>query len=106
MRNIIIKELKTGWQLTMGGGARKHSRVSVLYAAVERKIKLFLASQPKGKTAVKVIYVDKGHNESLSSKNAGYLLYCSACFLEDFLSEDTLNKKIKSYAKYSESYGV
>ena len=106
MRKIIIKELTAGWQLTMGGRPRKHSRASVLYAAVERKIKPFLASQPKGKTAVKVIYVDKSHNESLSSKNAGYLLYCLACFLEDFLSEKTLGKKIKKYVKFSESYGV
>lgn len=103
MKRIIIKELKDGWQLTMGGGgARKHPRVLVLYNTVERKISRFLASQEKGRTAVRVVYEDKSHNQSLISKSTSYLLHCLACFLEDYLSELALKSKYKKYDKFSE----
>ncbi len=105
MRKIIIKELENNWQLTMGAGARKHPRTMVLFNAVERKIKSFLASQKGGKTVVKVVYADGGQNESLASKKVGYLLYTLTCFLEDFLSEETLAKKIEKYQEHSEDYG-
>jgi len=102
MRKIIIKELENTWQLSLGGGARRHPRLSVHYNAIERKIKRFLASQERGKTAVKVVYADRGQNESLNSGSVGYLLYCLTCFLESFLLEDTFDRKIKKYQDYSE----
>jgi len=104
MRKITVRELKNNWQLVMGGAARRHSRIIVLFNTVERKIKSLLASQERGKTAVKVVYADGGHNESLNSGNVDYLLYTLTCFLEDFLPEWTFNKKIEKYQKHSEDY--
>lgn len=48
----------------------------------------FLDSEAKlkEKTTVKVKYDDGYVNESLSSRSCKYLLYCLACFLEDYLS--------------------
>lgn len=97
MRKIQIKELKSGWQLTMGGGARKRRTAILLYNQVERKIDRFLASSPGDKTAVRVVYGDGSHNESLNSNDTVYLLYTLGCFLEDYLSEPTFKRIERRY---------
>lgn len=43
-------------------------------------------------------------NESLDSKNAGYLLFTLACFLEDYLELQNLGKLYKKHLKDSENY--
>ena len=99
MKKITIKQLKSGWQLSMGGGARRRRTANILYNQVERKIEGFLASVPGGKTAVRVIYGDGSHNESLNSNNVVYLLYTMGCFLEEDLSETTMKRIERRYLK-------
>lgn len=63
----------------------------------KRKIRPFLASAEKGKTAVKVIYRDGGRNESINSSDKRYLLYTLGCFLEDYLSDKVMRKIERKY---------
>jgi hypothetical protein len=55
----------------------------------------------KEKTAIVLKgYIDslsENLNESLDSDNANYLVFVASCFLEDFISRDTLKK----YNKYN-----
>ena len=39
-------------------------------------------------------------NETLSSNDREYLLYCTACFLEDYISKNSLRKAEKRWTKF------
>jgi len=98
MKKITFKQLTGKWRLTIGAGARERKDVATLYTFVERKIDRFLASSVGGKTAVKVIYGDSNHNESVYSNDKAYLLYTLGCFLEDYFSDVMMGKIEKKYA--------
>ena len=59
--------------------------------------KLLLKATAKEKTCVKVKYVDKTTNETLSSKDAEYLMYCTTCFLDDFITVQTMKKAERKF---------
>ena len=51
----------------------------------------------KEKTCVRVKNGNMYVNETLPSKDAEYLMYCTTCFLDDFLNEKTMKKIERKY---------
>lgn len=74
-----------------------------LLGSLERAL---LRKELKEKTAIVVKeYIDSHFvniNETLPSTEARYLIYTTSCFLEDYLSEDTLKKEEKEWEKYKQ----
>ena len=104
MKRIIITvpQGSKKWMVTVSSGCFKRKSAANVYNYVERKLlakKMMtsLGTSLKDKTAARVKYDKEYHNESLASKNTSYLLYTLSCFLEDYLSQDTLNNKEKLY---------
>jgi hypothetical protein len=102
MKKIVLRQLKDNWRLSMGTGSRKRNSVGDLYIYVERKIGRMLALDSKGKTAIRVIYRDNTHNESINSSNVKYLMYSLGSFLEDYLAQKTLLKIERKYSDYGQ----
>jgi len=110
MRKIIIKlpDKNGWWRVSFGSGSViKRKAIKFVWGRIERKLlkeSSFLEAQLKAKTAV---LLKDGHNvvnETLSSFSAGYLLYCTACFLEEYLLKRMLNGKLKRYLKFAQDY--
>lgn len=100
MNRITIKVLKNGFSYSGGAGVRKRKDASTIFNWVERKLHCLgrsLATKLKDKTAVLVKYLDGGVNETVTSDDPKEILYALACFLEDYLPKDLLNRKYKKY---------
>ena len=108
LRKIIIKlpDKESWWRVSFVGSVKRKSIKSV-WGRIERKLlkeSSFLEAHLKAKTAV---LLKDGHNvvnETLPSFSAGYLLYCTACFLEEYLPKGLLNRKLKRYLKFAQDY--
>ena len=85
---------KKGWQ------GRRYLTAAALLNRLQTVLPL---GKTRRKTAVRVVDVQGHHtetlNESLPSRNAPYLLFTLACFLEDFLSKPVFNKYERAYFK-------
>lgn len=100
MNRITIKVLGDGFSYTSGSGVRKRKDATKIFNWVERKLGCLgrsLASRLEDKTAVRVIYVDGGLNETVSTDEPREILYALAAFLEDYLPKELLAKKYKKY---------
>lgn len=100
MNKITIKVLGDGFSYSGGGGIRIRKDASTIFNWVERKLHCMghsLASKLENETAVLVKYPDGGVNETVTSGNPREILYALACFLEDYLPKDLLNRKYKKY---------
>lgn len=112
MRKIIVTVPRSEggkWKVSIFGSRGKtRASASTAFQLVERglndKKNLNSEARLKEKTCVKVKHGDGFINESLNSDQPRYLLYCLACFLEDFLSESVLSSRYKKYGKYSGDY--
>jgi len=87
------------WQVSWGkGGIRKRNNPTIIFNAIERKL---LRLQLKENIEIVVKYdkdiAEDFINESLPSCNAKYLLYSLLCFLEDYLPNDFIRRKLKNY---------
>ena len=81
---FTLKLLKDGkWQLAMNGHGNVKRRLAIAYNWLERKLAATAKTTP---TSVRVVYLD-GDNETIESTDYKYLLYSTACFLEDFFTE-------------------
>lgn len=73
-------------------------------AVLERKVLHFLGTESKEKIAIEVKeYIDSSFieiNVTEASTSLEYLIYCTSCFLEDFLSEKILKRYIDRWGKH------
>ena len=96
---ILVPKKDDKWTVSIGRSTGYKRKTAITaFNLVERKIRKLtgdLCLQLKEKWVLKVKY-DQGYfNESLSSFEPHYILYCLLCFLEDYLSEDTYKNKEK-----------
>lgn len=106
MKKVIVTIPKTNgdkWKVSMFGSTGKHrANANTLLGLVKKE---FLAKNTLSscleldeKTSISIKeHTDSGVtvvNESVSSTQPHYLLYCLACFLEDYLPEKTINKYV------------
>ena len=105
---ITIKtpdQFKDGhFRLASGGNFKRISPLSISHWIEKAIKKQLLAVQKEKKSsqiAVRVIYANGDHNESLDSLDCAYLYNTTLIFLEDFISKDVINKT----KKYSWSNG-
>jgi len=110
VRKIIIKlpDKKGWWRFSFGEGRPlKRKSVKSVWRGIEQKLlkeSCFSELKLRAKTAV---LLKDGHNvvnETLPSFSAGYLLYCTACFLKEYLPKGLLNGKLKRYLKFAQDY--
>lgn len=78
--------------------ASRRKSPELIYRLLERKIDRILRTGINEKIVVKVKYTDGTTNETLKSSDASYLLYSTACFLEDYLSIEGLTRLYKKYS--------
>jgi len=97
---ITIFDNNRGGKISFGSGCLKRKDLVFIYRKLERKVSTWLASREGGKTAVIVNYPNNGgRNETYPSSNVNYLLFCTVCFLEDYLSKDLVQRRIKKFLK-------
>ena len=102
MNRITIKILKDGFSYSGGSGLRKRKDATTIFNWVERKLGCLgrtLASRLKDKTAVRVIYLDGGLNETVSTNSPSEILYALTAFLEDYLPKSLVSAKYKKYGR-------
>lgn len=98
---MIIKVLikKDKWILSIGKSRGfKRNSATTSYNLIERKMKSLtrnLCLPLKDKYVLKVRNDREYLNESMSSNNAHYLLFCLLCFLEDYLNKDFIKNREK-----------
>ena len=90
---ILVPEKDGLWK--MNGSKRRTPEL--LYRLLERKITKILGVDHDAKIVVKVKYTNGTTNQTLRSSDASYLLYATACFLEDYLTIKGLNRLYKKY---------
>lgn len=95
MKVFIIKMPKdknSKWSLQQTGVPARRFRNA--HAILNRFKKVFPRMEFREKTAIMVKrYVDGSfvtENETVSSKDPKYLIYATACFLEDFISPEVM----------------
>jgi len=106
MKRLIIKipkEKGKKWSLQQKGtNARRYIRASSLFSYLQR---VFPRNKFQEKTVLVVnSYIDSqwtNINETCSSNNPKYLLYCLACFLEDYLTKGFARQAYKKYVNHS-----
>jgi len=103
MKKITIKvpQKKEKWQLSwgIGGNTKKMITATSLFNVIERRL---LRTHLKEKTTIVVKYAKDTSNETISSLNPYYLLHVLGCFLEDYISKQTLKRISKDYFKKGE----
>jgi len=109
VRKIIIRlpDKKGWWRVSFGNGVIKRKSIKSVWRRIERKLlkdSRLLGSHLKVKTAVLLKDEHNVVNETLLSFLAGYLLYCMACFLEEYLPKEMLRVKFKRYLKFAQDY--
>lgn len=103
--SIKVPKKKTDkWMLGFGARPRSMLRADTLCHRLERLLgRLLLATKLKEKTTIKVLEYEDGSwtnvNETIASLNRNYLLWATACFLEDYLSKKVLRRIEKTYYK-------
>jgi hypothetical protein len=90
---IIVPEKNSLWKINHA----KRVSPELVYRFLERKITKSLAVDNDAKIVVEVKYTNHTTNETLKSSDASYLLYTTACFLEDYLSKNSLDRLYKKY---------
>ena len=93
---IIVKvpETSNKWKLHWAGFGKHFTRADTLINGIERRL---LRTAKDKKLSILVKYDKDSSNESLASLNPAYLLYTLSCFLEDYLSAETLRRIEKKY---------
>lgn len=76
------------------GTLRKRQTAREVFGLLERHLPRLIKNQ---KLSVKVIYQNGMDNESLDSQDLIYLCYVTSCFMEDFLTETTMNRILKKW---------
>jgi len=101
MKKIIvtIPTKNEQWKVSFGGTPSRRNSATVVYNLIRRKILKHLASQPDKKTSVIVKDEQGTANETLTSPDASYLLYATACFLEDHLLPSYMRALEKEHGK-------
>lgn len=94
----IPKTQNDKWTVSFGNGNRKRDSATIIFNA----IKTYLRAYRKEEKIAIVIngYIDSHLevlNETLDSADREHLIYTTSCFLEDFLTQETLNKYIKRW---------
>ena len=102
MKNIIIKlPDKRVKKFRLQGNGWKSRRFLRAATLLNRLESVFSRTKLDEKTAIVIKEYIGSHfvniNESLSSNDSKYLLYTLVCFLEDFLSEQTLLNMLKKH---------
>lgn len=98
---IIIRIPKTKnqkWSVrkTKGGGFfRKTYRTT--FSALNRLLSSNCKANKNESWGVLVVYPDGGKNQTLYSTGKDYLLFATACFLEDYVSKAMLNRIERDY---------
>ncbi len=105
----IPKEKSGMWELGFNRGpVRKRVNVTTVYNTVRRHL---LGLKPCSEIKEKTTIIVKGYidshleilNESCDSRNPNYLLFCLACFLENYLEEEFLNLQINAYKELGQN---
>lgn len=102
---VTVPQLEKGeWRFrrSAGGQPVKRGSASLLFNVIEKRL---LRTWAKEKTAIVVKVGRDGVNESCDSSNASYLLYCLACFLEDYLTPEFLEQQVRKYQHASDKVG-
>lgn len=94
---VTIPANKKGkWKLFWSGKGKHFFNPNTLYSGIERRL---LASANKEKLAIRVKEGNYTANETLASTDSKYLLYSLSCFLEDYLSKESLKRHLKQWMK-------
>jgi hypothetical protein len=92
---VKVPEKEGGkWKVFWPGYGKHFLRADTLFNGIERRL---LRRANEEKLAIVVDYGNHTFNETLMSEDAHYLLYTFACFLEDYLSVETLARITKLY---------
>lgn len=94
----IPEDKKSKWKLYWSGKGKHFYNANTLYNGIVRRL---LGSRLKEKMAIKVKEGKDTANETLTSFDKKYLLYTLSCFLEDYLSKETLKKAVKEYSAWT-----
>ena len=90
---VIVPEKGKVWKINHA----KRTTPELAYRFLERKITRTLGVDNDAKIVVEVKYTNHTTNQTLRSSDASYLLYATACFLEDYLTIKGLNRLYKKY---------
>lgn len=85
------------WYLSINSARIKRLSIHDLLKAFRNRLAQHLGSCEGQKTCVKVKYDEMYHNETLTSDSLEYLIYATTCFLEDYISSETMRKAEKRY---------
>ena len=107
MKKIVVKiPILCGrkWSVSaFGSTGNKKKKVSSIFNFIEKQVfaKNNLDLEGKLKEETSVLIKDGKYiiNESVSSNQPQYLMYCLTVFLEDYLTEYILEMKEKQYEK-------
>jgi hypothetical protein len=92
---IKVPEKEGGkWRILWKGHSMSFRKADTLFNGMRRRL---LRTDLKEKLAIVVNYGNHTFNETLSSNDARYLLYTLGCFLEDYLSRETISRTEKDY---------
>lgn len=94
--NITIRVPKNKNDRWVVSNHYRRKSINTLLKLIEKQI---IKATAKGNVCIYVNYGDGEVNETIPSKNKDYLIYATACFLEDYMSEETLKKYEDLYAK-------
>ena len=100
VKRITVKIPKTPtdkWVTHRGGRPLNKKTIGDTFSALKRFFASNSASDVSKKWRVLVRYPDGGKNETITSNDKNYLLFATACFLEDYLSKETLKRTEKDY---------
>lgn len=108
MKVIIKLPYKDGyWRLKIAGiEGRRYVSASGLLGGVKR---FLLGTEIEKKTAIVTKRClgtsQETLNETLASNNPNYLMYTTTCFLEDFISPETMRVAESNWLKFLEEGG-
>lgn len=92
---ILIPKENGKWQINKGAGGHCKKFVSAL--KILEFLERWVMPANGVKTAVVVDYGNGYDNETETTTDGNYLIHATACFLEDFLSKETLKRIEKKY---------
>ncbi len=97
---IVIPQKSEKWTITSGPKRYRRKSANTAYSLMER---IVVRLCQKEKITIMVKYDKHTFNKTLKSFNPNYLLYTLACFLEDHLSSNVLNRLYKKYSRGNEA---
>lgn len=106
MRKITITcPSKTAkWKLASGHGGTPKSYDSI--GPILKAFRQLVVPQLREKTCVRVKYDSTYDNTTIPSFNSHYLAYATYCFLEDYLTPQTLTIAEKKWTKWVKGGGA